>query len=142
VDVGPHARRVDEGAGADEDDLGPPVLAIQGHLARRAAVDALHAPFVARDVDRHRLARQQLDAIGLDQQVDHEGAARLPLAVQAVAAMREQRLRGEAVANRPARARAVQPVGHRSTITVDATSESRGWRRRIAKIGLAQAETS
>ena len=59
-----------------------------------------------------RLAGEQLDAVGLDQQVDHEGAPRLPLAVQAVAAMDEERLGREPVANLTARAASCEPNAH------------------------------
>src|SRR5215475_14943965 len=38
----------------------------------------------------------------LDEQVDHEGAPRLPLAVETVTAVREERIRGEAVSDRSA----------------------------------------
>ena len=59
----------------------------------------LEAAMVTRDVGRLRPALDHLHAVGLDQQVDHEGAAGLPLTVQAVTAVREQRLRAEPVAN-------------------------------------------
>jgi hypothetical protein len=71
-------------------------------LAVGAAVDPLHAAVVARHVDRLRVAGEHLDAIGLDQQVDHECAAGLALAVPAVTAVREERLVGEAIADRTA----------------------------------------
>jgi hypothetical protein len=58
---------------------------------------------IERDVDGDRLPRH-LDPVALDQEVDHEGAAGLPLAAEAVAAMDEQRLRREPIANRAARA--------------------------------------
>jgi hypothetical protein len=62
-------------------------------------VDPLLAAVVARHVHRLRPSGEQLDAVGLDQQVDHEGAARLPLTVQAVAAMDEERLGRQPIAN-------------------------------------------
>ena len=49
--------------------------------------------------------REDLHAVGLDEQVDDEGAPGLPLAVQAVAAVDEHRLGRQPVAERPARAR-------------------------------------
>ena len=49
-----------------------------------------------------------LDAVRLDQRVQDEGAAGLPLAVQAVAAMHEHRRGGEPVADRAAGAAAFQ----------------------------------
>jgi len=81
-------------------------------LALRAPIDPLRAPVVARRVDRLRLTGEQLDALGLDDQVDHERAPRLALAVEAVAAVRDQRLGGEAVANRSAGATAFPGVSH------------------------------
>src|SRR4029079_15441174 len=62
-----------------------------------------HGAVVARHVDRLRVAGEELDPVGLDQQVDDEGAAGLALAVQAVAAVDEERIRAEVVADRPAR---------------------------------------
>ena len=41
---------------------------------------------------RCRIAREQLHAVGLDQQVDHERASGLPLAVQAMTAVDEERV--------------------------------------------------
>jgi hypothetical protein len=81
-------------------------------LAARAAEDPLRAPVVARYLDRVRPPRGQLHAVGLDQQVDHEGAAGLALAVQAVAAMDEQRLGRKPVPNRAARTPALALDGH------------------------------
>ena len=63
-----------------------------GPSVRLASDDPLRAAVISRNVDRPRLTRGHLDAVGLDQQVDHKGAAGLPLAVQAVAAMDDERL--------------------------------------------------
>src|SRR5205807_76127 len=57
---------------------------------------------VARRVDRLRRVREQLHTVGLDQQVDDECASGLSLAVQAVTAMREERIGRKPVANRSA----------------------------------------
>jgi hypothetical protein len=92
VDVRRDGGRLVERAAADEAHLRPPVLAVDRHLTVRAAVDPLGAPVVAWHVDRLRLAGEQLDAVGLDQQVDHERTPGLALAVQAVAAVHEHRL--------------------------------------------------
>src|SRR5208282_2488603 len=54
------------------------------------------------------LAHELLDAVGLDQRVDHESAAGLPLAIAAVAAVDEHRLRREPVAHPAAGAAALQ----------------------------------
>src|SRR5438874_2204899 len=102
VDVGRDRRGLVERAGAHEPHLGPRVLAEDRDLAGRAPVDPLRAAVVTRHVDRLRRAREQLDAVGLDQQVDDEGASGLPLAVQAVTAMREERIGCHPVTNRSA----------------------------------------
>src|SRR5206468_5241829 len=91
-----------ERAAADEAHRRPAVVAPDGDLTRRTAKDLLRAPVVAWRVHGLRLARKQLHAVGFDQQVDHERAAGLPLAVQAVAAVDEERIRREPVANRAA----------------------------------------
>src|SRR3546814_18283788 len=52
-----------------------------------------------RSVDGVRLAAEQFDTGGLDHRVERERAAGLALAPAAVAAMHEQRHRGEAVAH-------------------------------------------
>jgi len=62
--------------------------------------------------DDLEIAALLLDPVGLDQGVDHEGASRLALAIMAVAAMHEHRLRGEPITHRPARAAAFECVGH------------------------------
>src|SRR5262249_54784504 len=93
-------------AAAHERHLGPAVLAEHRDLALGTAIDPLRAAVVARQVDRVRRAGQELDAVGLDQQVDHERAARLALAVQAVAAVRDERLIRQPVADRATRAAA------------------------------------
>src|SRR5258705_11870878 len=49
------ARRLVESASAYEPELGPPVLAEDGHLAVGAAVDALCAAAVSRHIDRLRI---------------------------------------------------------------------------------------
>jgi trans-2,3-dihydro-3-hydroxyanthranilate isomerase len=68
-------------------------------LAGRTAEDPLRAAVVARHVDRLWIAREQLHAVGLDQQVDDESASGLPLAVQAVTAMCEKRIGRKPVPN-------------------------------------------
>ena len=105
-----------ERPGAHEADFGAPVLAEHRDLARRAAVDPLSAAVVAWDVDGLWLAAQQLHAIGLDQQVDHERATGLPLAVQAVAAVNEHRLGREPIADRSAGATTFAWRAHARTV--------------------------
>src|SRR5262245_47190598 len=99
VDVGRDGRRLIERPAPDEEHVRVRVLAVDGDLTGRAAEDALRAAVVAGHIDRLWLAHEQLDAVGLDQQVDDERAAGLPLAVEAVAAMDEERLGREPVAN-------------------------------------------
>jgi hypothetical protein len=72
----------------------------------------LLAAVVARHVNRLRDAREQLDTVSLDQQVDDEGASGLPLAVQAMTAMREERIGRKPVANRSAGATTLTGDAH------------------------------
>jgi hypothetical protein len=78
------------------------VLAVKRRLAGPTPPDSLDTAIVARHVDRLRIAGGQVDAAGLDQQVDDESASGLALAVQAVTAMREERIGCESVANHSA----------------------------------------
>src|SRR6185312_15989406 len=74
VDVGRDVCGHVQRAGADEPDVLLGVGAEDSHLAGWAAEDRLRAAVVAGHVDRLRIARKQLDAAGLEQQVDAEGA--------------------------------------------------------------------
>jgi hypothetical protein len=102
VDVRCDSGGLVERAAANEPHLGRSVVAENGDLAGRAAEDPLLAAVGAGHLDRLRVARQQLHAVGLDQQVDDEGASGLPLAVQAMTAMDEERIGRKPVANRSA----------------------------------------
>jgi hypothetical protein len=82
------------------------VGAVHRHAAGRAAEDPLLLASAPRDRDGLGLAGEELDAIRLDQDVDSERAPRLALAVQAVAAVDEQGLGRQPVADGPARAAA------------------------------------
>ena len=84
--------RIVKRSGANEPHLAPAVLAKDGDLTPRTAMDALDAAVVARDVDAARRSRQDLHASCLDEEVDNEGAARLALTIQTVAAVHEQRI--------------------------------------------------
>src|SRR5437660_3404613 len=111
VHIGRDARRVVERATPDKPNTRA-VAAEDRHLADRAAEDPLLLSAAARYVDRVRLAREELDPVGLDQQVDDERTSGLPLAVQAVTAMCKERLRPKPIANLPAGAAAFKHVGH------------------------------
>ena len=76
----------------DESDPRARVLAIDGDLTGRAAPDPLLLSAAARNGNCAWLSFDDLDSISLDQNVDHEGATRLSLAVQTVAAVDEERL--------------------------------------------------
>jgi hypothetical protein len=102
VNVGRDPRRLIERTAPNEPDLRSSVLAEERHLAGRTSVDPLLAAVVTRHVDGLWGAGEQLHAIGLDQEVDHKGASGLPLAVQAMTAMREERIGRKPVANRSA----------------------------------------
>src|SRR5689334_1800042 len=75
------------------------VTAVEGRLAARATKDLLRRSVVARHVDELWLPCQDLDAVERDQRVDDEGAARLPLAIEAMAAVHEERIARQSVAN-------------------------------------------
>jgi hypothetical protein len=102
VDIGHNARGLVERAAADEPHACVSVMAEDRHLAGWTTEDPLHAAVVARNVDRLWCACEQLYAVGLDQQVDDESASGLPLAIQAVTAVREERIGRKPVANRSA----------------------------------------
>src|SRR3546814_4516566 len=74
-------------------------MAPQRYPAAGAAHDLLSLAAAGRRVDGVRLAAKQFDTGGLDHRVERERAAGLALAPAAVAAMHEQRHRGEAVAH-------------------------------------------
>ena len=78
----------------------------------RTTEDPLRAAVVAWGFDLVRRSREQLQMVSLDQQIDDEGAAGLPLTVQAVAAMNEHRFRAEPVPKRAARAPALTVEAH------------------------------
>ena len=122
VDVRRNARRVVERSAANESRASSRIATEDRNLAGRAAEDPLGCLGAARHVDRYRVVREQLHAIGLDQQVDDEGASGLPLAVEAVAAMDEQRIGREAVPNRATRAAALADSAQ------TAASAGRPWR--------------
>src|SRR5581483_8638896 len=107
MDVRCHTGRHVERAGTHEVHLWAGVLTEHGDLAVRAAEDPLRRPCIPWGVDRVWSLAQQLNTVGLDQQVDDERASGLPLAVQAVTAVDEHRLGCQAVANRSARATAL-----------------------------------
>jgi hypothetical protein len=112
VDIGSNRPRLIKCAATDEEHLRTPILAEERDLAIGTAEDPLPAAIIARNADRLRLSCQNLDVAGLDQQVDHERAARLPLTALAVAAVDEERLRRQAVAHAAARASAFPLPGH------------------------------
>ena len=88
------------------------VPAVDRYLTRRAPEYSLLLACAARHVHGLWITREQLDPVGLDQQVDHERASGLPLAVQAVAAMGEERIGREPVANRAAGAATLTKITH------------------------------
>src|SRR5271166_1517631 len=103
---------------ADPDEaeaLDAAIVAKDRDLARWAAMNDMRPAAVGRNRNGLRLAREHLDPVGLDQRVDDEGAAGLPLAVLAVSAVHEHRLRTEPVANGAASAAALERVAHRSS---------------------------
>jgi hypothetical protein len=99
VNVGRHDRRIVERPGADKPDSRARVLAVQRDLARRTTPDLLLLAATPRNVNRDGLACEQLDPICLDQYVDDECASGLPLTVEAVAAVDEERIGCQAVAD-------------------------------------------
>jgi hypothetical protein len=108
VNVGRHGCRLVERASPDETNLEARVLAEDSCLAGWATPDLLLLAAAAGNGDRLRLSGEELDSIGLDQDVDDESAPGLPLTVQAVTAVDEERLGCKAVANRSAGAAALE----------------------------------
>src|SRR6476646_5221482 len=74
------------------------VVAPDRSLTTRAAVDVVRT-VLARYRQGHRFAAEQLDRLGLDDRVEHEGAARQPLAIVAMAAVDEHWLVEQLVAD-------------------------------------------
>jgi hypothetical protein len=73
-----------ERAATDEPQSWVSVLGVDRHLTGWTSEDPLRAAVVGRCLDRLLVSRQQLHAVGLDQQVDDEGGTSLSLAVPAV----------------------------------------------------------
>src|SRR5271166_4152058 len=124
VDVDVRWQRLGLVERADPDEAQLPTAAVVApdrDLAVRAAVDGLRRSAFGGDRNRLRLAREPLDTIRLDQRVDDEGAAGLPLAFPAVAAVDEHRLRLEPVSHPAAGAAAFQ-FAHRILLTSRRTS--------------------
>jgi nucleotide-binding universal stress UspA family protein len=74
----------------------------------------LRAAVVSRHIDRLWSASEYLDAVGLDEQIYDEGAPGLALAIDAVAAVRKERLVREPVADGAASTAAVASGAHRA----------------------------
>jgi hypothetical protein len=87
VDVRRDIGRIVERPAPYEAHLRRAVLAEDRNLTVRTPEDSLPAAIVARRVDGLRRSRDDMHTVGLDQQIDDEGAAGLALTVQAVAAM-------------------------------------------------------
>ena len=114
--ISPIPPRIVERARANEENLGASAVdAPDRDPARGTPVDVVRRAPVQRHRDRLGLSGENLHARRLDQHIDDEGASRVLLTVQAVAAMHEHRLRGQAVANRPARASTFQTRRHVSS---------------------------
>jgi len=99
VDVGRDARGLVERPRTDERDDRIAVVAVERDLALGTAEDGLRRAVVAEHLDQPGLARRELDAVGLDQDVDRERAPGLPLAVEAMAAVHEKRVARQAIPN-------------------------------------------
>jgi hypothetical protein len=91
--------RLVERADAHEADVGSmSVVAPNRRLTPGAAVDVVRT-VLARHRHGHRVAAEQLDRPGFDDRVEHERAARQPLAIVAMAAVDEHWLVEELVAD-------------------------------------------
>ncbi len=107
------------------------VVAPHGGLACGAPIDVMWAATVSRHRSRLRTARHKGNALRLDQSVEYEGAAGLPLAITTVATMDEHGLRAEPITDRPARATALPPgeaarhYGGRTTEVTNTDAEGR-----------------
>ncbi len=79
-------------------------------------MDVMRAARRGRDGHRLRRAGQQFDPVGLVDGVQHEGAAGLALAVQAMAAVHEHGRRGQPIAHLATGAAAFQGQVHRASL--------------------------
>jgi hypothetical protein len=112
VNVRCYGCRIVERTGANETDLARGLLAEDCYLTGRATPNLLLFAAAARDGDRLRLAREKPHPVGFDQQVGDERAPGLPLTVQTMTAMDEQRSGHNPVANGAARAAALKWSAH------------------------------
>ena len=71
-----------ERAATDEPQSWVSVLGLDRHLTGRTSEDPLRAAVDGRCLDQLLVSRQQLHAVGLDQQVDDEGVTSLSRAVR------------------------------------------------------------
>jgi len=67
VHAGCDRRRIVERAGADEVNFRRSVLAVDGDLTVRTAIDPLGTAALTRHIDRLRRFGEDFDAVGLDQ---------------------------------------------------------------------------
>src|SRR5262245_55058284 len=125
VHVRRQRRRIVERADADEAQRGQPaVFAPDRRATIRAAIDQVRAPAIGGHRHGTGIAREQHDAAGLDQGVDHEGAAGLPLTIAAVAAVHEHRWRGEPIPHCGAGAATLEVVCHAMSPTTQSRAVS------------------
>src|SRR5438067_11128807 len=93
--------------------LAPAICAPECSAARLAAVYDMRSSAVRRLRIGTRFARKQFDAIGFDNGVEHEGAAGLALAIEAMTAMHEHGHRCHPVFDGAAGAAAGKVGSHR-----------------------------
>lgn len=100
--IGRECGRLIERAHAHEAQLlAPAIIAPERGLAFGTAMDDVRTPAIGRHRNADGLALHH-HAIGLDQRIEHEGRARLPLTILAMTAMHEHRRTREPILHRTA----------------------------------------
>jgi hypothetical protein len=80
------------------------VFTPNSRLTFSAAKYEVRSAAIGRNRERRGRSRQKLNAIGLNESIEHKGAASLPLTSQAMTAMDEHRRRPKPIAHAPASA--------------------------------------
>jgi hypothetical protein len=102
-------RRVERADANESKFLDPAIFAAHGYSAALTAKDAMQLAAVRGDAYGHERGARKIELVGLDQQIQNEGAAGFALTAQTMATVHEKRRCGDAVAHLSARATTVQP---------------------------------
>ena len=109
VDVGLNVVRAVQGCNPKKSQLrATTIVAPDGDSASGASIDVVRATALGWHRNRLRHAREDLKTVRLDQCVDGEGAARVPLAIRAMATVDKHRGRQHSVPHFPATAHSLK----------------------------------